>query len=145
MEQIDMFGSTTAAALQSGPSRIKGRDDWRVEVEARQPQLPLGDEETDRLFQWSDSEIESLRIELLWSSVQDVCDGRVSDEARDEVWDWIEDDEIWPFSFRVCAAAWDPRMDADTLREMIRSLSKRILGGQVNWPLNEIEKLRKSA
>lgn len=140
-QQIDLFGELpvphpepAATRVTPSPSR---KPDWRSEVECRQPQLVMDDPEFDHLFRWSDDEIIRMRVGLLWSSIRDVCDGRLSEWAREEVWDWIEDDEIWAFSFRVCVAEYDPRIDPEDLREAVRVLSVRLLSGESGYRIDE--------
>lgn len=138
-QQIDLFGElpVPSAVPQDRPTTPSCRPDWRAEVEYRQPQLVMDDPEFDHLFRWSDDEMVRMRVGLLWSSIRDVCDGRQSDWAREEVWDWIEDDEIWAFSFRACVAEYDPRIDPEELRKAVRVLSVRLLSGESGYRIDE--------
>ncbi len=138
-QQIDLFGDLsvdTPSPLLKKQAMPK-TPDWRSEVACRQPQLVMDDPEFDHLFRWKDDEMARMRVGLLWSSIRDVCDGRLSEWAREEVWDWIEDNEIWVFSFRACVVEYDARIDAEDLRAAIRTLSVRFLSGESDLRIGE--------
>lgn len=57
--------------------------------------------------EWSDQEVENLRIWFLRRNIRQIADRRGSKKSAKETWDWISSDEIGPFSFRICAEACD--------------------------------------
>jgi len=52
---------------------------------------------------WSDTEIWQLREGILLDAIRVLLDGRVSTRLRKDVLSWIQNDELTPFCFRVCA------------------------------------------
>ena len=66
---------------------------------------------------WSDTEIWQLREGILLDAIRVLLDGRVSTRLRKDVLSWIQNDELAPFCFRVCAMA--AVVDPDVLRDSI--------------------------
>lgn len=136
--QGDLFGGFIDKLPKHLETTIKTRSvstasrdhHWQVGL---QPQLPMSCDGFESLFSWSDEEVEKARVGLLWASIQDVCDQRTNRATRDEVWAWIRSDEIHPFSYRVCVAAWDPRVDPDTLRDYIAQMAETGATGQLRF------------
>ncbi len=86
-------------------------------VRTEQPSLdlpyPAGWLEEQGLI-FTDQEIKALRETILIDALQSAVDGRCSRNVRNEMREWIEDDSIAPFSFRVCAI--ERGADPDKLR-----------------------------
>ena len=72
---------------------------------------------------WSDTEIWQLREGILLDAIRVLLDGRVSTQLRKDVLSWIQNDELAPFCFRVCAMA--TVVDPDVLRDSIMWLLRR--------------------
>lgn len=72
---------------------------------------------------WSDAEIWQLREGILLDAIRVLLDGRVSTRLRKDVLSWIQNDELTPFCFRVCAMA--EVVDPDVLRDSIMWLLRR--------------------
>jgi hypothetical protein len=72
---------------------------------------------------WSDTEIWQLREGILLDAIRVLLDGRVSTRLRKDVLSWIQNDELAPFCFRVCAMA--VVVDPDVLRDSIMWLLRR--------------------
>ncbi|WP_420554463.1 plasmid-related protein [Neptuniibacter marinus] len=72
---------------------------------------------------WSDTEIWQLREGILLDAIRVLLDGRVSTRLRKDVLSWIQNDELTPFCFRVCAMA--AVVDPDMLRDSIMWLLRR--------------------
>lgn len=72
---------------------------------------------------WSDTEIWQLREGILLDAIRVLLDGRVSTRLRKDVLSWIQNDELAPFCFRVCAMA--AVVDPDVLRDSIMWLLRR--------------------
>ncbi len=66
---------------------------------------------------WSDTEIWRLCEGILLDAIRLLLDGRVSTRVRKDVLLWIQNDELSPFCFRVCAMA--AVVDPDALRDPI--------------------------
>lgn len=143
MEQQTLFDFETLPVTEQAPCKHPAHRsyDWRTEVACSQPQLLFDENDDDRLFQWTDEEISRMRVGLLITSLHDVCDGRLSAWATEEVWEWIEDDSLWPFSFRACVVEYDPRIDPDELREAVRRLADRLKAGEGD-PILDLSDLR---
>lgn len=54
---------------------------------------------------WSEQDILALREELLHHSLGQLGDSRTSEATRAEIREWVDSDEVGPFSFVVCAGA----------------------------------------
>lgn len=91
----------------------------------------MSEEEIEREA-WTADDVTSLREFMLWRHVHYIMDKRTSDETLRETWEWILDEEVAPFSFRVCldsvlnqtghTLAGDERVvtiDRDAIREQI--------------------------
>ncbi|EGR7942962.1 plasmid-related protein [Vibrio vulnificus] len=72
---------------------------------------------------WSETEIWQLREGILLDALCVLLDGRVSTRLRKDMLLWIQNDEIAPFCFRVCAMA--AVVDPDVLRDSIMWLLRR--------------------
>lgn len=51
---------------------------------------------------WTDEDIAEMRIFMLFRHLRFILDGRNGSQMIDEIWDWILDDHVLPFSFSVC-------------------------------------------
>jgi len=134
MEQMSLISQPMEAkVIQRKKRRSSVRKDWRIEVVAVQPQLPMTCEGFESLFRWSESEISRARCELLTDSIRELSDNRTNDETCNEIWDWVHCDAIHPFSFRVCvrefAAELGVNVDVETLREGIQWHARRMRHG----------------
>ncbi len=72
---------------------------------------------------WSERDILQLREGILCNAIRVLLDGRVSQRVKNEMWLWIQDDNLAPFSFRLCALA--AAVDPDRLRDGIMWLIGR--------------------
>jgi hypothetical protein len=63
-----------------------------------------GDEETNFIFAWEDTEIYALQKAMLKQALQELRDLRKSKQMRQEAWNWIMSDEEHAFSSRTCAS-----------------------------------------
>ncbi|RME42314.1 MAG: hypothetical protein D6791_18045 [Chloroflexi bacterium] len=124
--QQDLFGFEMEEAPSQPRTLSAPRQDWRAEVAPPQPELPMEHSGFEWLYDWSDREVEIMREGLLFASLHDLCDARVAEWTREEIWEWIESDEIHPFSFRVCVAAYDASIDVQELRRHIRWLVEKL-------------------
>lgn len=96
------------------------------------PQMDLDCEGYEDLFIWSDHAIMKMQEALLFTSIRDVCDRRVSTWSKQEVWAWIDRDGAGVFSFRACVRQYDPNIDPDDMRESIRFLARHMAKNEVN-------------
>ena len=53
-------------------------------------------------IEWSDDDLGILREGILREAIRVLLDNRASQASRVERWQWIQSDEIAPFSFTVC-------------------------------------------
>jgi len=137
--QTDLFGEAPTVTRPRHHRARKEKVDWRKEIEPSQPQLGLICEGFETLFEWFEDEVEKMRVGLLITSIRDVCDNRVAEVNREEVWDWINSNEIHAFAFRVCLASYDPRIEPDEMRERISWLSRKMLEGDIEGKVIELE------
>lgn len=56
----------------------------------------------DTPVDWTDDDIAQMRIFMLFRHLRFILDGRNGSEMIDQIWDWIMDDQVLPFSFPVC-------------------------------------------
>jgi hypothetical protein len=84
--------------------------DSRIEPEI------LGELEFQRGL-WSEAEVQSLRAGILRKAIKTLAHPRVAPKTRGDLLDWIDSDQIAPFSFRVCCLT--EGLDPDRLREML--------------------------
>jgi hypothetical protein len=73
---------------------------------------------------WTEEDILFLREGLLCDALRTCLDARNSTETRRAIWAWIESDEEYPFSFRVCAQAVGT--DHEELRQSFKFMAKRM-------------------
>ena len=52
---------------------------------------------------WTEEEIDTLRERLLTHSLHGLLDNRASQALKEDVMQWVNSDELGPFSFNVCA------------------------------------------
>ena len=78
---------------------------------------------------WTDQAVLALREYILIDALASSIDGRCSPETRVEMIEWIENDDIHPFSFRVCAIACG--YDPSALRDAFRIVLKRANQGEI--------------
>lgn len=94
----------------------------------RQLVLPLFEAEDTQhpLERWTAEEIRQLREAVLEDVLATLlkAGGRENRDDREEAWEWLLDDSIQPFSFRVCAQA--AAVDPDDLRETVLRAVERI-------------------
>ncbi len=72
---------------------------------------------------WSERDILQLREGILSNAIRVLLDGRVSQRVKNEMWLWIQDDDLAPFSFRLCALA--AAVNPDKLRDGITWLIRQ--------------------
>ncbi len=72
---------------------------------------------------WSDTDVQTLRFGLLVDAIKLLRNPRAGADTRSGLLDWIESDEITPFSFRVCCLA--EGLDPDSLRDLLNFRFKR--------------------
>lgn len=72
---------------------------------------------------WSDRDVQTLRFGLLVDAIKLLRNPRVGADTRSDLLDWIESDEMTPFSFRVCCLA--EGLDPDVLRDLLNFQFKR--------------------
>lgn len=79
-------------------------------------------------YEWSSEAISSIRENLLMSTLKSLTDGRAV-SAKSEAMEWMLSDEIYPFSFCVCAA--DMGMNYIKIRSrvlyMIEALERKMV------------------
>jgi len=91
---------------------------------AIQYELPLFFyDDFDEVEDWSDEEIMGLRSYLLHKTLSILEDGRSCIFVRTESLDWLLDDSIHPFSFRVCCEI--EGVNPDLMREGVIGLIKQ--------------------
>lgn len=75
---------------------------------------------------WTDEDIRILREEVLHDALPAVLDSRNGEAQRRELWEWIDNDQLLPFSFRACAAAVgvDPNELRAALKRMVARATK---------------------
>lgn len=73
--------------------------------------------------EWPDDKIKALRSYLLHKALSAFGDDRVSISVRAELLDWIMEDDIHPFSFRVCCK--NENVNPDRVRKKLMKLIKR--------------------
>lgn len=79
---------------------------------------------------WTDADIQVMYDRILRDALQTALDRRASTEVREEIWSWINDDSLRPFSFRACCTLgtaiteWGV-IDHDTLRSNIAGMERR--------------------
>jgi len=73
--------------------------------------------------EWSDDKIKALRSYLLHKTLSAFGDGRVSISVRAESLDWLMEDDIHPFSFRVCCK--NENVNPDRVRKKLMELIKQ--------------------
>jgi hypothetical protein len=80
----------------------------------------------DAEYVWTDEDISILREEVLRDALCAVLDGRNGEAQRRELWEWIDNDQLLPFSFRACAAAVgvDPNELRAALKRMVARATK---------------------
>lgn len=92
-----------------------------------QLQLPLfvatAGADAEELLEWSEAEVASLREAILMDALRTILGFRGRSMWREEAWEWIEDDRVHPFSFRVCAETVG--VDPDDLRVSFARLVER--------------------
>ena len=65
-------------------------------------------------IEWTDDDIRRLRAGVLEASLREVVDGRNGENSRREALEWVESNEIHPFSFVCCCREFG--MNPDNLR-----------------------------
>ena len=70
---------------------------------------------------WLETHTEELQVWFLFRHLRLLADPLVGDTERKDFLDWLMADSMppEPFSFVVCARAYDPRIDPAVLRERI--------------------------
>lgn len=71
---------------------------------------------------WTDEDVEQLKIYVWKKSISSLKDRRVCLRTRTECLDWLLDDSIHPFSFRSCCNAVNvnPAAIRDKMIEIIK-------------------------
>jgi len=96
----------------------------QFEVWAGDPQIGLWSlDEAPPSVEWTEEEIEKLRFLVMEDAARAFVDGRTGRSSFDEAADWVDDDLIAPFSFRVCCASLG--VDPDVLRNHLHDLAVR--------------------
>ncbi|MFC1381321.1 MAG: hypothetical protein G8D84_21685 [gamma proteobacterium symbiont of Clathrolucina costata] len=96
----------------------------RGRPQAQQYELPLAPPSPpDEEVEWTDWEIEQLRLYVLKKTLSLFHDRRNCLKARTEALDWLMDDSIHPFSYVVCCEV--AGVDPDTMRAMVVDAIKR--------------------
>lgn len=72
---------------------------------------------------WTEEDVEQLQIYVLKKTLSSLQDGRVCLVTRTECLDWLLDDSIHPFSFRICCYAMN--VNPIAIRDMTIDLIKR--------------------
>lgn len=85
-----------------------------------------GDAE-DAEYVWTDEDIRILREEVLRDALRAVLDGRNGEVQQRELWEWIDNDQLLPFSFRACATAVG--VDPNELRAALKRMVARVTKG----------------
>ena len=82
---------------------------------------------------WTDEAIASMREGVLVNALTSLAKGHMKSEARRELMEWLDSEELEPFSFNVCAlnTGRDP--------EILRAAIHRILGKKTEQ--NAMQKL----
>ena len=70
---------------------------------------------------WTDEEIETLREGLLEETLHVLGDKRASEASRKDAWEWINADDVGPFTFRTCCQTAE--LNWLVLREALVSFS----------------------
>lgn len=61
---------------------------------------------------WTDEDIDLLEREILFSTINVLLDYRSAVKSRDEAFSWLMNDDVAPFSYRVCVRAMGARAEA---------------------------------
>jgi len=88
-----------------------------------QYELPLVLEVSEEVFIWTEKDVEQLRMYVLTKTLSSLTDGRACLKVRTESLDWLMDEAIHPFSFRVCCESMD--VNPEVLRELVVETIKR--------------------
>lgn len=76
------------------------------------------------VFEWSDEDLVVMREGVLVSALTSLAKGYMKASARRELMEWLDSEELEPFSFNICALATG--RDPEILRSAIhRSLSEK--------------------
>ncbi|HIF6136201.1 TPA: hypothetical protein ACX3IP_003624 [Vibrio parahaemolyticus] len=76
---------------------------------------------------WTDGQIKELREAFLRYSLNVLADGRSGKKAKDEAYEWLNSDEVHPFSFVTCCvlSGYDPDEVRNLCQYTLRQLAKR--------------------
>lgn len=85
--------------------------------------LPVNVVHQGSVINWTDEDIVRLRKGVLKKTLSLLADGRSCLRARTEALEWLMDDSIHPFSFRICCEAIE--VDAVSLRDKVLKMLKR--------------------
>jgi hypothetical protein len=83
----------------------------------------FGDFEHKPGLAWSGTDVRALRFGLLVDAIKALENPRVGADTRSDLLDWIESDEMTPFSFRVCCLA--EGLNPDNLRDLLNFRFKK--------------------
>ena len=72
---------------------------------------------------WSDTDVQALRFGLLVDAIKSLRNPRVGAVTRSGLLDWIANDAMTPFSFRVCCIA--EALDPDALCDLLAARTCR--------------------
>lgn len=67
--------------------------------------LTLPESELGPVEEWTEEEIQDLRLYVLYDATRVLADLRASEKRKQESIDWIFSDDEGPFSFRTCVTA----------------------------------------
>lgn len=90
-----------------------------------------------KVQEWTDDDISCLREAILMDTLRHLTDGRSSTAKKDAL-DWMLDDEIHPFSFRVCVA--EMGMDYEEIRTRVLRMIASLEQKTANWQSRQKEK-----
>lgn len=85
--------------------------------------LPVNVDHQGSVINWTDEDIARLRRGVLKKTLSIFSDGRSCLRARTEALEWLMDDSIHPFSFRICCESIE--VDAVSLRDKVLEMLKR--------------------
>lgn len=118
-EQVSLFDmfSSSFPIPEDGEERLKNKPKRirrsRETIENLQSELDLmldvlstPDAIFDTPAEWTDQDIHDLRVYMLFRHLRFILDGRTAGGVQRETWDWIVDDSIHPFCFRLCVEAF---------------------------------------
>ena len=76
-------------------------------------------------YAWTDQEILALREGVLIDRLRTLLDLRNGLATRREAWEWLNSDDVEPFSFRICVEACSDLVDYVEVRDQLIDLVTR--------------------